>query len=79
MLIRSDGATMAVHLTRVEAILTAVLNEPPSPYAPIYFVPPTTLDHYEVEVTGTADRIYMWMGPDPFAKPELEHLPKEIQ
>lgn len=79
LLIRRDGATVAIHLTHVEVILSAVLNEPEIPNAPIFFVPPTTLDHYEVEATGAADRIYMWVGPDPFAKPELEPTRAEVE
>lgn len=72
LLMRQGDKTMAVHLTQVTAILEAVIIEPDIPHSAIYFVPPTTLDHYAVEATGKADRIFLWTGPDPFAKQELE-------
>jgi hypothetical protein len=72
LLIRQNGVTMAVHLTAVTVTLTAVVFDPELADRRVWFVAPPTLDHYEVEATGTADRINMWMGPDPFAKPELD-------
>jgi hypothetical protein len=72
LLLRQDGRTMAVHLTAVTAILEAIVFEPDIPNGNVWFSSPPTLDHYEVEATGRADRIFMWEGTDPFAKPELE-------
>jgi hypothetical protein len=73
LLLRQDGKTMAIHLTRVTAILEAIIHENPNidlGYATHYGG--TTIEGYAVEATGTADRLYMWVGPDPFAKPEVE-------
>jgi hypothetical protein len=73
LLIRQNGVTMAVHLTSVTAILTAVVNEPDIQASRAWwYTSLPTLDHYDVEATGTADRIHVWQGPDPFAKPELD-------
>lgn len=80
LLLRQGDKTMAVHLTEVTVTLEPVIVEHPDVdlgYTTIYGG--TALSHYEVEAQGQADRITIWTGPDPFAKPELEHLPKEIQ
>jgi hypothetical protein len=79
LLIRRDGATMAVHLTAITVILEAVFVEHPDVefgFATLYGG--TTLDRYEVEATGQADRITMWHGPDPFDKPEIENPRAEV-
>lgn len=73
LLIRRDGATMAIHLTSVVAILEAVVIEHPDVhlgFATLYGG--TSIGHYEVEASGKADRLYVWTGADPFAKAEVE-------
>jgi hypothetical protein len=73
LLLRQGEKTMAIHLTAVTAILEAIIVDHPHidlGYATHYA--PSSVDHYAVEATGRADRLYMWMGPDPFAKPELD-------
>jgi len=80
LLIRQDGRTMAVHLTAVTAILEAIIVEHPNlelPYATFYG--PSTFDHYAVEATGRADRIFLWEGRDPFARPEIEATRAEVE
>lgn len=80
LLVRRDGVTMAIHLTSVVATLEAVIIEHPDVelgYATLYGG--TTLDHYAVEATGNADRLYVWQGPDPFAKTEIENPRAEVE
>jgi len=79
LLLRQDGRTMAVHLTAVTAILEAIAFEPDIPNGNVWFSSPPTLDHYEVEATGRADRIFLWEGRDPFAKPEVEASRAEVE
>lgn len=79
LLLRQGDKTMAVHLTQVTAILEAVIIEPDVLPGALYFLPPTTLDHYAVEATGKADRIFLWTGPDPFAKREVAASRAEVE
>lgn len=72
LLIRKDGVVMAVHLVSVTVVMEPIFNEPDIRHAAIYFIPALTLDHYEVEAHGQADKLTIWTGPDPFAKPELD-------
>ena len=78
LLIRQGDKTIAVHLTAVTAILTAIANEPEVSNSRVWFSLPPSLDYYEVEATGNADRLYMWEGADPFAKAEVEASREEI-
>jgi hypothetical protein len=73
LLVRQNGTTVAIHLTSVEVILEAVVVDHPNielGYATHYGG--SSLDHYAVEANGSADRITMWVGPDPFDRPELD-------
>ena len=80
LLLRQHGRTMAIHLTEVTAILEAVIIERPDlDLGYVTHYGGTTLDHYGVEATGSADRIYVWEGADPFAKPELEQTRAEVE
>lgn len=79
LLLRQNGVTMAIHLTSVTAVLEAIIIEPPIPNSNVWFAPPTRLDHYAVEATGQADRMFVWQGADPFAKQELENPRAEVE
>jgi hypothetical protein len=72
ILIRRGGTTMAVHVPSMLLRLEALIDEPDIlPGGPIWVIPQSTVLGYAVEATGTADRLTIWVGPDPFAKPEL--------
>jgi hypothetical protein len=80
LLIRQGDKTMAVHLAQVTVILEAIAVEHPDVhlgYATLYGG--TSIGHYEVEASGKADRLYMWAGTDPFAKPEVEASRAEVE
>lgn len=80
LLLRQEGRTMAIHLTRVTAILEAITRDHPDialGYATHYGG--TSIEGYAVEATGTADRLYMWVGPDPFAKDEIEQTRAAVE
>jgi hypothetical protein len=79
LLLRQDGKTMAIHLTAVTATLEAIIFEPDIPHSGIYSIPPSTFDHYEVEAHGRADRLFLWTGPDPFAKREIRNHVEGIE
>jgi len=79
LLLRQGDKTMAVHLTQVTAILEAVILEHDIPLAAMWNSEPSSLDHYAVEAHGKADRIYMWMGTDPFAKREIRNHVEGIE
>jgi hypothetical protein len=40
---------------------------------------PSSLDHYAVEAHGKADRLFLWTGPDPFAKREIRNHVEGIE
>lgn len=78
LLLRQDGKTMAIHLTAVIAILEAIIFEPDILSDTSRYSMPV-MDHYAVEATGRADRLFMWTGPDPFAKPQVESARAEVE
>lgn len=80
LLVRQNGTTVAIHLTWVEVTLEAVIVDHPDielGYATHYGG--SSLDHYAVEANGQADRVNIWVGPDPFDKPEIENPRAEIR
>ena len=79
LLMRQNGVTMAVHLSSITAILEAVITEPDIPLADVWVARPPKLDHYAVEATGRADRIYVWKGADPFSKDEIQNPRAEVE
>jgi len=70
ILMRQNGTTMAVHVPNLQLLMSPVINEPDIRHALIYFMPPPTIEGYEVEASGIADKITVWAGPDPFVKDE---------
>jgi len=78
ILLRQGGTTMAVHVPRIQLLLTAIVNEPE--IIPIIgFYPGPAVTGYDVEATGVADRLTVWVGPDPFEKSEIENPRAEVE
>lgn len=71
LLLRQDGKTVAIHLTMMTATLEAIVSDYPRGGS--------VLDHYAVEAHGAADRLFLWTGPDPFAKPAVEASRAEVE
>lgn len=78
ILLRQGSTTMAVHVPRIQLILTAIVNEPDI-IPTIGFYPGPAITGYEVEATGVADRLTVWVGPDPFERAEVEAPRAEVE
>lgn len=77
LLMRHGGRVLAVHCIAVHAVLEPIVNEPDIiPTLGFYRGPAIT--GYDVEASGVADRIWLWDGADPFARPEIAAMRTEL-
>jgi hypothetical protein len=79
ILVRSGNRTMAVHLPSIRLILDAIVDEPEIPFPdPVAFYRGASVSGYAVEATGTADRLTVWEGTDPFERAALTETQEAI-
>jgi hypothetical protein len=78
ILLRQGGTTMAVHVPYLQLLLSPIIDDPGIPNQTIWDYKGPIVTGYETEATGVADKITVWVGPDPFAKPEIENPREEI-
>ena len=62
ILFEQDGVRMAVRAQDVAIHLTANFTEPEIPLADYWIAPQSTLDHYDVSLTGKSQGLTIWDG-----------------
>jgi len=73
ILVRQGTRTMAVHRPTIWLNLEAILDEPPIPIPdPVAYYRGPSVTGYAVQAEGTADRLTIWEGPDPFDRLPIE-------
>lgn len=80
ILIRQGSRTMAVHVPNIILDLDAIVDEPElPPPGPVIFYRNTGIIGYAMVATGTADKLTIWQGTDPFDRAELDSPRAEVE
>lgn len=77
ILVRQGNRTMAVHVPNIWLLLTPIVDEPIITEQ-IGFYRGPSITGYEIEATGTADRLTIWEGTDPFDREALTEAQEAI-
>jgi len=79
ILVRQGSRTMAVHMPSIWLNLDAIVDEPDIPFPdPVAYYRGPSVTGYAVEAHGTADRLTIWEGPDPFERAALPEQQESI-